>query len=78
MNEQRRKELAKLVHKYAEDGHIAVRHARTHARETLKKLAGTSEDDVKHAEKDLQKAHDEYIGKIDALMKAKEAEIMEV
>jgi ribosome recycling factor len=78
MNEQRRKELAKLVHKYAEDGHIAVRHARTHARESLKKLAGTSEDDVKHAEKDLQKAHDEFIGKIDALMKAKEAEIMEV
>ena len=78
MNEQRRKELAKLVHKYAEDGHIAVRHARTHARETLKKLDGTSEDDVKHAEKELQKAHDEYIGKVDALMKAKEAEIMEV
>jgi ribosome recycling factor len=78
MNEQRRKELAKLVHKYAEDGHIAVRHARTHAREALKKLAGTSEDDVKHAEKDLQKAHDEFIAKIDALTKAKEAEIMEV
>ena len=78
MNEQRRKELAKQVHKHAEDGHIAVRHARTHARDTLKKLAGTSEDEVKHAEKDLQKAHDEFIGKIDALMKAKEAEIMEV
>lgn len=78
MNEQRRKELAKLVHKYAEDGHIAVRHARTHAREALKKLDGTSEDEVKHAEKDLQKAHDEFIGKIEALMKAKEAEIMEV
>jgi ribosome recycling factor len=78
MNEQRRKELAKLVHKYAEDGHIAVRHARTHARETLKKLDGTSEDDVKHGEKDLQKAHDEFIARIDGLMKAKEAEIMEV
>jgi ribosome recycling factor len=78
MNEQRRKELAKLVHKYAEDGHIAVRHARTHAREALKKLAGTSEDDVKHAEKELQKVHDEFIAKIDALSKAKEAEIMEV
>ena len=78
MNEQRRKELAKVVHKYAEDGHIAIRHARTSARETLKKLAGTSEDDVKHAEKDLQRAHDEFIGKIDALMKVKEAEIMEV
>ncbi len=78
MNEQRRKELAKQVHKHAEDGHIAVRHARTHAREALKKLDGTSEDEVKHAEKDLQKAHDEFIGKIDSLMKAKEAEIMEV
>ncbi len=78
MNEQRRKELAKQVHKHAEDGHIAVRHARTHAREALKKMDGTSEDDVKHAEKDLQKAHDEFIGKIDALSKAKEAEIMEV
>ena len=61
MNEQRRKELVKIVHKFAEDGRIAVRHARTHAREGLKKLAGVSEDDVKHAEKDLQKLHDDYI-----------------
>jgi ribosome recycling factor len=78
MNEQRRKELVKFVHKYAEDGRIAIRHARTHARELLKKLDGVSEDDVKHAEKDLQKMHDEYIGKVDGLMKAKEAEILEV
>ena len=78
MNEERRKELAKVLHKYAEDGRIAIRHARTHSRDTLKKLDGVSEDDVKHAEKDLQKQHDEYIAKVDALMKAKEAEIMEV
>jgi ribosome recycling factor len=78
MNEQRRKELVKVVHKYAEEGKVAVRHARTHARETLKKLGGVSEDDVKHAEKDLQKVHDDYIHKIDELIKAKEAEIMEV
>ena len=78
MNEQRRKELVKVVHKYAEDGRVAVRHARTHAREGLKKLQGVSEDDVKHAEKDLQKIHDDYIHKIDELIKAKEAEIMEV
>jgi ribosome recycling factor len=78
MNEQRRKELVKVVHKYAEDGKVAVRHARTHGRESLKKLDGVSEDDVKHAEKDLQKAHDDYIHKIDDLIKAKEAEIMEV
>ena len=78
MNEQRRKELAKLLHQYAEDGRIAVRHARTHARDALKKLSGVSEDDVKHAEKDLQKLHDEEIAKIEAALKAKEAEIMEV
>jgi ribosome recycling factor len=78
MNEQRRKELVKVVHKLAEEGKIAVRHARTHAREALKKLDGVSEDDVKHAEKDLQKVHDDYIHKIDDLIKAKEAEIMEV
>jgi ribosome recycling factor len=78
MNEERRKELVKVLHKYAEDGRIAVRHGRTHARDVLKKLDGVSEDDVKHAEKDLQKQHDEYIAKIDALMKHKEAEIMEV
>jgi ribosome recycling factor len=78
MNEQRRKELVKVVHTYAEDGKIAVRHARTQGRDALKKLNGVSEDDVKHAEKDLQKAHDDYIKKIDELIKAKEAEIMEV
>ena len=78
MTEERRRDLTKVVHKYAEDGRIAVRHARTHARELLKKLDGVSEDDVKHAEKDLQKMHDEFIAKIDGLMKAKEHEMMEV
>ena len=78
MNEQRRRELVKVVHKFAEEGRVAVRHARTHGREALKKLQGVSEDDVKHAEKDLQKVHDDYIHKIDELIKAKEAEIMEV
>jgi len=78
MNQDRRKELVKVVHKFAEEGKIAVRHARTHSRDVLKKLSGVSEDDVKHAEKDLQKLHDDFIHKIDDLIKAKEAEIMEV
>jgi ribosome recycling factor len=78
MNEERRRDLVKIVHKFAEEGRIGIRHWRTEARASLKKLDGVSEDDVKHAEKDLQKVHDEYIGKIDALMKAKEHEIMEV
>jgi ribosome recycling factor len=78
MNEQRRKELAKVVHKLGEEGKIAIRHERTEARERLKKLNGVSEDDVKHAEKDLQKLHDDSVHKIDEMIKAKEAEIMEV
>jgi ribosome recycling factor len=78
MNEQRRKDLVKVLHKFAEEGRVAVRHARTVARDHLKKMNGVSEDDVKHAEKDLQKVHDDYMGKIDALMKSKEQEIMEV
>jgi ribosome recycling factor len=78
MNEERRKELVKVVHKLAEEGRIAVRHARTEGRERLKKLERVSEDEVKHAERDLQKVHDDYIGKIDALIKSKEADIMEV
>ena len=78
MNEERRKDLVKIVHKFAEEGRIGIRHWRTEARAGLKKLDGVSEDDVKHAEKDLQKVHDEYMAKIDALMKAKEHEIMEV
>ena len=78
MNEQRRKELVKVVHKIAEEGKVAIRHSRTHSRDSLKKLQGVSEDDVKHAEKDLQKVHDDYIHKIDEMIKAKGAEIMEV
>jgi ribosome recycling factor len=78
MNEERRRELVKVVHKFAEEARIGIRHWRTDARERLRKLDGVSEDDVKHAEKDLQKTHDEYIAKVDALLKAKEHEIMEV
>jgi ribosome recycling factor len=78
MNEQRRKDLVKVVHKFGEEGKVAIRHGRTHARESLKKLNGVSEDAVKQAEKDLQKVHDDFIHKIDELIKAKEAEIMEV
>jgi ribosome recycling factor len=78
MNEERRRDLVKIVHKFAEEGRISIRHWRTEGRDRLKKLDGVSEDDVKHAEKDLQKVHDEYIARIDALMKAKEHEIMEV
>lgn len=78
LNEERRKELVKVVHKLAEEARIGIRHARTEARDKLRKLEHVSEDDVKHAEKDLQKMHDDFISKIDDLLKGKEAEIMEV
>ena len=78
LSEERRKELVKVVHKLAEEGRIAVRHARTETMSRLKKLEHTSADDEKRAEKDVQKLHDEHIKQIDALIRAKEAEIMEV
>ncbi len=78
LNEERRKELVKVVHKLAEEARIGIRHSRTEGRDKLKKLEHTSEDDVKHAEKDLQKLHDDFVSKIDDLLKGKEAEIMEV
>jgi ribosome recycling factor len=78
LNEERRRELVKVVHKLAEEGRIAVRHARTHARDLVKKLDKVSEDDKKHSEKELQKLHDEHMAKLDDLVKAKEAEILEV
>jgi ribosome recycling factor len=78
LNEERRRELVKVVHKLAEEGRIAIRHARTDARDKIKKLEKVSEDDKKHTEKELQKLHDEFIGKLDEALKGKEAEIMEV
>lgn len=78
MTEERRKDLVKVLHKLAEEGRVAVRHARTDARDRIKKVDGVSEDEKKNGEKELQKIHDEFIGKIEAALKAKEAEVMEV
>jgi ribosome recycling factor len=78
LSEERRKDLIKVVHKLAEEGRIAVRHARTDALHKLKKVEHVSEDDKTRAEKDIQKATDEHIKQIDQLIHAKEAEIMEV
>lgn len=78
LNEERRKELAKIVHKFAEEGRVAIRHARTETMTRIKKTEHVSADDQKHAEKDVQKLHDEHLKAVDTAMKAKEAEIMEV
>ena len=78
LSEERRRELVKVVHKLAEEGRIAVRHARTDAISRIKKLEHVSEDDKTRGEKDVQKLTDEHIKQIDGLIHAKEAEIMEV
>jgi len=78
LSQERRKELVKLIHKLAEEGRIAVRHARTDGMAKLKKLEHISEDDKSRGEKDVQKLTDEHIKQIDNLIHAKEAEIMEV
>jgi ribosome recycling factor len=78
LSEERRRELVKVIHKLAEEGRIAVRHARTETIAKLKKLEHTSEDEERRAEKEIQKLHDEHIKQIDQLIQVKEAEIMEV
>ena len=78
LSEERRKELVKVIHKLAEEGRIAVRHARTDTLSRVKKLEHISGDDKTRAEKDVQKLTDDHIKQIDGLIHAKEAEIMEV
>ena len=78
LTEERRKELVKVVRKLAEEGRIAVRHARTDAISKVKKVEHVSEDEERHTERDIQKLHDEAIEQLDKLVKAKEVEIMEV
>ncbi len=78
LSEERRKELVKVVHKLAEEGRIAIRHTRTDALHKIKKVEHVSDDEKTRAEKEIQKHHDEHIRQIDALIHAKEAEIMEV
>ena len=81
LNEERRRELVKLVKKYAEDGKVAVRNIRREEIEKLKKAEKNehfSEDDRKHAEVEIQKLTDKHIKDIDGLVTQKEKEIMEV
>jgi ribosome recycling factor len=81
LNEQRRKELAKIAHKYAEESRVAVRHVRRDGMDILKKLVKDkviSEDDEKRHETEVQKATDASIIEIDQALAGKEKEIMQV
>lgn len=81
MNEQRRKEMVKVAHKYTEEARIAVRHVRRDGLDTLKKLekdALISQDDEKRQADLVQKATDEHVAEVDGVLAAKEKEIMQV
>jgi ribosome recycling factor len=81
LNEQRRKELVKVAHKYAEEARVAVRHVRRDGIDHLKKLMkdkAISEDDEKRHETDVQKATDKAVSEIDQALAVKEKEIMQV
>ncbi len=81
LTEERRREMVKVVHGVAEEGRIAIRNVRrdimSDLRE-LKKEGEAGEDDERRAEGALQKQTDEAIAEIDALLKGKEEEILEV
>lgn len=81
LNEQRRKELVKIAHKYAEEARVAVRHVRRDGIDALKKALkdkAISEDEEKRLEGDVQKATDKSVAEIDDALAAKEKEIMQV
>ena len=81
LTEERRKDLAKQVKKYAEDAKVAMRNVRRDGMDYVKKLKKNSEiteDDRKQAEKDLQKLTDDSCKKIDELLARKEKELMEI
>jgi len=81
LSQERRQEFVKIIKKMAEDGRVAIRHVRRDAMDQLKKHghdSGVTEDEVKQAEKDMQKLTDDYIGKIDKHFAAKEKELLTV
>ena len=78
LTEERRKLLVKQVGHECEQGRISIRAVRKETNEELKRIKGVSEDDLKNAEERVQEMTNEFIAKIDGLMKKKEGEIMTI
>lgn len=81
LNEERRKELVKIAHNYAENARVAARHVRRDGMDHLKKAekdGDTSEDEARRLSDQVQKMTDDTISSIDSLLADKEAEIMHV
>jgi ribosome recycling factor len=81
LNEERRREMVKMLHKIGEEGRVGIRHARQEANKEIKRRQSEheiSDDDARREMDRIQKLTDEYIAKIDHLLKSKEEEVMEV
>jgi ribosome recycling factor len=81
LNEERRREMVKLVKKFGEDARVSIRNIRRDSIEAVKKDEKDSkitEDELHQGQKHLQEMTDGFIGKIDKMLQAKEAEVMEV
>jgi ribosome recycling factor len=81
LTEERRRDLVKVAHHKGEDAKISIRAVRRHAKDALDKLVkngDTGEDDVRRAEAELDKTTSKYAAHVDEIVKAKEAELLEV
>ena len=81
LNEERRQEYVKLLHRMTEEGRISIRHARRTVRDELHQLVRDhelSEDESRRREDQLEKVTKEYVEKVDELLKSKEAEVMAI
>jgi ribosome recycling factor len=81
LTEERRREYVKQLNKLAEEARVTVRGARKDANDDVKarqKKEGLSEDDIRREQSEVQKLTDQYIGKVEEMLKHKEAEVMEV
>ena len=79
LTEERRKQLAKTVHKIAEEGRVAIRNVRREANDRLKAMAKdkkVSEDEERRGHDQIQKTTDRFVAKVDELLKKKEQEIL--
>ena len=81
LSQERRQELTKLAHKYAEQGRVAVRNVRRDGMDSLKKMekdGKISQDEHRHESEAVQKLTDDHIKKVDETLAAKEREILQV
>jgi ribosome recycling factor len=81
LTEERRKQLAKTVHKQAEEARVAIRNIRREANDKLKAMARDrkiSEDEERRGHDEIQKITDKFIAKVDELLKKKEQEILSI